>query len=74
MKNIVDGFIHCLMNLTEAMNITVDVVEKAIKELDIIKNNIETIPQLLGQRFRALPNKKLLKINKIPNTYHIHLN
>ena len=38
MKNIVDGFIHCLMNLTEAMNITVDVVEKAIKELDIIKS------------------------------------
>jgi len=37
MKNIVDGFIHCLMNLTEAMNITVNVVEKAKKELDIIR-------------------------------------
>jgi len=37
MKNIVDGFIHCLLNLTEALNITVDIVEKAKKELEIIK-------------------------------------
>jgi hypothetical protein len=36
MKLIMDGFIHCVINLGEAVNITVDVVDKALQEEKII--------------------------------------
>lgn len=38
MKNIIDGFINCLLNLSESLNIMVSCVEKANKEI-IAKQN-----------------------------------
>jgi len=36
MKLIIDGFIHCTLNLGEALNITIDIVDKAFQEEKIM--------------------------------------